>query len=400
MKTYFVNINTSQLWDTSAKAQIRPQAKPFIPYQEIDSLILNLVDNSGLAVDISDYTSFEFSADNNFIHSDALMIYSSSDNGDITILDAVNGKIKVSYNANTSKFDSVTSGLTSFVGSPFFVELIGFLAGDADGASLLRDTFYAVPRVKTIEGLPVPLTPLYLTKVQTIALMQISPEYQFSVDGIAFHLTQTANDRFYQTRYPDGEWSASISIIVGKDGIDGETPNFITGTFDNSDLSSGILIIAHSNGNVNLPCSIEDDIGKNITLDDGSITYSNNRIFIDFSAFGTITGTWKYTFGGTGTGTGETPTVRYVLGEISGAVTIERTDGDYQVCTTAGNVTGITISNLATETGMILRINNPAGYTVTWGTTEIITATDTGSYVCAFYTDDGVVCYMGKSAII
>jgi hypothetical protein len=87
---------------------------------------------------------------------------------------------------------------------------------------------------------------------------------------------------------------------------------------------------------------------------------------------------------------------RYSKGNISGAVTIDYSNGDFQVCTTTATVTGITISNLATETGMILLIDNSSGYSVTFGSTEIIAAADTGVYACAFYNDNGTIYFMGK----
>ena len=87
---------------------------------------------------------------------------------------------------------------------------------------------------------------------------------------------------------------------------------------------------------------------------------------------------------------------RYAKGNISGAVSIDYDNGDYQVCTTTATVTGITISNLATETGMILLIDNSGGYSVTFGGTEIIASTDTGVYACVFYNDNGTIYFYGK----
>ena len=87
---------------------------------------------------------------------------------------------------------------------------------------------------------------------------------------------------------------------------------------------------------------------------------------------------------------------RYAKGNISGAVTIDYSNGDYQACTTTATVTGITISNLATETGIILLIDNSGGHSVTFGSTEIIAATETGVYACAFYNDNGTIYFMGK----
>ncbi|MHB9139193.1 MAG: hypothetical protein ACYC4Q_07305, partial [Victivallaceae bacterium] len=83
-------------------------------------------------------------------------------------------------------------------------------------------------------------------------------------------------------------------------------------------------------------------------------------------------------------------------GNISGSVTVDRSYGDYQACVTTGAVTGITIANLRMETGMIVEINNAAGYAVSFGASAIITPDETGRYACAFYNRNGTVFFMGK----
>ncbi len=87
---------------------------------------------------------------------------------------------------------------------------------------------------------------------------------------------------------------------------------------------------------------------------------------------------------------------RYAKGNIFGAVSIDYTNGDYQVCTTTADVSGITISNLPANAGMILDISNSGGHSVTVNSTEIIVATDTGRYACAFYNENGTIHFMGK----
>jgi hypothetical protein len=87
---------------------------------------------------------------------------------------------------------------------------------------------------------------------------------------------------------------------------------------------------------------------------------------------------------------------RYSKGNISGAVTIDRANGDYQVAVTTAAVTGITISNLTTETGMIIEIDNSGGYSVTYNSTEIVAAADTGRYAVAFYNNNSTIYFMGK----
>lgn len=72
----------------------------------------------------------------------------------------------------------------------------------------------------------------------------------------------------------------------------------VNGTFDNTNLSSGILTITHNFG---LPApytfdiAIFDNTNKMIVPDD--ITGSTNSIAIDLSSYGTLTGTWGYSYG-------------------------------------------------------------------------------------------------------
>lgn len=88
---------------------------------------------------------------------------------------------------------------------------------------------------------------------------------------------------------------------------------------------------------------------------------------------------------------------RYAKGNISGAVSIDYSNGDYQVCATTATVTGITISNLPTDSGMVLLIDNSSGYSITFGSTEILATSDTGVYFCGFYNDNGTIYFSGKS---
>lgn len=87
----------------------------------------------------------------------------------------------------------------------------------------------------------------------------------------------------------------------------------------------------------------------------------------------------------------------YAKGNITGAVTIDYRNGDYQTATTITSaVTGITISNLSQYSGMIIAIDNSAGLAVTFGTTEIISASETGTYACAFFNKGGTIKFQGK----
>jgi hypothetical protein len=78
-------------------------------------------------------------------------------------------------------------------------------------------------------------------------------------------------------------------------------------------------------------------------------------------------------------------------------VSIDYGNGNYQVCTTVGDVTGITIANLPANSGMVLLIDNADGRSVTFGTVELISSTETGQYVCAFFNDNGTTYLVGRS---
>ena len=152
----------------------------------------------------------------------------------------------------------------------------------------------------------------YYDSSEVDAVIRQGRTFQFSVDGLTlWHETQAPEDRYLQEAYPGGEWSVAIKLFPGADGAKGddgddstvpgpagETPLFISGTFTAATLSSGILTITHTSGNVTLPFAISDNNGKNVTLDSSAVTFSNNSIAVNLAAFGTISGTWKYTFGG------------------------------------------------------------------------------------------------------
>lgn len=73
--------------------------------------------------------------------------------------------------------------------------------------------------------------------------------------------------------------------------------NCVRGTFDNGDLSSGVLTITHNLG-LSAPYTILImiyDNNFNLVWAD-EVTGSANSHDIDLSSFGTITGTWGYIY--------------------------------------------------------------------------------------------------------
>jgi len=60
---------------------------------------------------------------------------------------------------------------------------------------------------------------LYATMTQVLALLRAGFEVQFSVNGTgSWHSVQGIDDRYYNFRYPEGEWSAAIAMVAGPSG--------------------------------------------------------------------------------------------------------------------------------------------------------------------------------------
>lgn len=70
-----------------------------------------------------------------------------------------------------------------------------------------------------------------------------------------------------------------------------------SGTFDDGDLSTGVLTITHSLG-LSAPYTINievfDNNGDKIIPDD--ITGATNSVAIDLTSYGTLSGTWGYAY--------------------------------------------------------------------------------------------------------
>ena len=71
--------------------------------------------------------------------------------------------------------------------------------------------------------------------------------------------------------------------------------NKFTGSFDDGDLSSGVLTVTHNfNRSTPLAVAVWSNTNKEFEVDD--IDYVGvNSLTIDLSSYGTITGTWKFT---------------------------------------------------------------------------------------------------------
>ena len=74
-------------------------------------------------------------------------------------------------------------------------------------------------------------------------------------------------------------------------------PTFTRATFDNGDLSTGVLTVTHSLG-LSAPYSVRIEIfdnNGNLIIPD-EVTGATNSVAIDLTSYGTLTGTWGYAY--------------------------------------------------------------------------------------------------------
>lgn len=141
-------------------------------------------------------------------------------NADIDNTDAADGKIIVTLDADTATFQAAVSG-QSYIRTPFF-ELRG-LDSSSDLIHYAKFPVIADNILDPAGGTPLGPTGNYYTKTDTDALIRAGNEVQFSEDDVTYHATQTADDRYMQYRYPGGDWSATITLVVGPTGMQGVT---------------------------------------------------------------------------------------------------------------------------------------------------------------------------------
>ena len=103
---------------------------------------------------------------------------------------------------------------------PLGVELCGFAAGRTKPVFVLQfDLPVRNRRGNAGMGSPTPVGEgNYWTTEQTKAYIRQSLDYQFSEDNEEWHEVQTADDVYFRSRFPEGEWSEGYGIPKGKDG--------------------------------------------------------------------------------------------------------------------------------------------------------------------------------------
>lgn len=248
----YINIGTKGLVDASGKAIRSTSAYPTIERGQWQVLCIHFVqvteDDLGVVtvtpVDISG-NSYLFVADNNFDDDDNLMLksYQSTVPFDQTVTDSnrINiegdwvdgstadltlGQMSIRIYSDTAKFvealgnkQQVTSGL--------YANIKQYIPGLSAPSSVAWFPFIAKNTVRDwgdVQEVPpsgeslVPFIDAYLKQ---------PTEYQFSVDGVSWHLGQNDDDRYYRQRIANTGvgWGSSVKMIVGPEGEDGISPH-------------------------------------------------------------------------------------------------------------------------------------------------------------------------------
>lgn len=121
------------------------------------------------------------------------------------------------------------------------------------------------------------------TKIRFEQIASIAPS------DITANATNAATDGYVPTKATGADqwtWAAN-----------GGGASATRGTFDNGDLSSGVLTISHSLGlsaPYTLLIQIYDNNGNMITPDE--VTGTTNSHTVDLTSYGTISGTWGYIY--------------------------------------------------------------------------------------------------------
>ena len=128
---------------------------------------------------------------------------------------ASSGVIVVGLDAGTQGFYDKVNGRESV--NAFFE-----IRGNDSTDRVIYDYRFRVNALGAVDpqgGDPLPIVSGGVTVNDVYALLRAAPERRWSEDGVNWHPTQAANDRWYQTRYDsEGEWSEAIELANGRDG--------------------------------------------------------------------------------------------------------------------------------------------------------------------------------------
>jgi hypothetical protein len=214
-KILYYNIDTGKLINSNGS---QLSAKPTISYQaeptwEIRFVTVDIENAEVIPVNLSKGVAWKAAVDTDFDVNTVPMMRTLDDGIDNSNGDQ--GVILVSLDANTQTFlekVNKSSGVTATF------ELRG---SDSDGR-IIYDFRFQVSCVGAIDPNgtdPIPVPDASVTREWVLGNLRKAPEYQFSINGIDWHSERNHEDLYYQTRYPEGEWSETIELINGVDGF-------------------------------------------------------------------------------------------------------------------------------------------------------------------------------------
>ena len=213
-RVLFYNIDTGKLITSNGGQMIN---KPTISYQaqptwEIHFGTIDVGTGNFQHSDISRGVAWKAAVDVDFDVDTAPMMRTLDDgiNKDLTS----EGILLISLDANTETF---LKKVNKNAGVAATFEIRGT---DTDGR-ITYDFQFQVTCVGAVDpnGVdPLPLPSAAVTREWVLGNLRKAPEYRWSIDGVNWHSGRNHEDLYYQTRYPEGEWSETIEVINGVDG--------------------------------------------------------------------------------------------------------------------------------------------------------------------------------------
>lgn len=213
-RTIFINFNNGDVIDSEGAFLM---SNPSIGYQSYPKWELKFVkvneDGSLEGVDMSQAVSWHAAVDTDFDSSTSPMVRTLD--SEIDSSGAGSGVIVVGLDAGTQNFYDKVNGRESV--NAFFE-----IRGNDSTSRVIYDYRFRVNALGALDpqgGDPLPIVSGGVTINDVYALLRAAPERRWSEDGVSWHPTQAANDRWYQTRYDsEGEWSEPIGLANGRDG--------------------------------------------------------------------------------------------------------------------------------------------------------------------------------------
>ena len=213
-RTIFINFNNGDVIDSEGAFLM---SNPSIGYQSYPKWELKFVkvneDGSLEGVDMSQAVSWHAAVDTDFDSSTSPMVRTLD--SEIDSSGAGSGVIVVGLDAGTQGFYDKVNGRESV--NAFFE-----IRGNDPTDRVIYDYRFRVNALGALDpqgGDPLPIVSGGVTINDVYALLRAAPERRWSEDGVNWHPTQGANDRWYQTRYDsEGEWSEPIGLANGRDG--------------------------------------------------------------------------------------------------------------------------------------------------------------------------------------